>query len=76
MQRMNIVQIMPFPKSGADFIPLELPDFRNRAAGLRDPQIVGMALVEDESGLRSVEWITWIPETRRIQVTDHYFQYF
>ncbi len=74
---MNIVQIMPFPKSGTDSIPLELPDIRNRTADtFRTPQIVGMALVEDSTGRRSVEWVTWVPETRRIQVTDHYFQHF
>lgn len=74
---MNIVQIMPFPKNGTDSIPLKLPDIRNRAADIaRNEQIVGMALVEDSTGARSIEWVTWIPETRRIQVTDHYFQHF
>lgn len=74
---MKILQIMAFPQTGKEFVPLELPDVPGRQPDrFNAPQIIGMALVEDQSGTRSVEWVTWIPETRRIQVTDHYFQHF
>lgn len=69
----KIIQIMPIHHKG-ESIPLKLPDNPMRADHFRTPQIIGLALVEDEDGDRSIEWVTWIPETRRIQVTDWYFQ--
>ncbi len=80
---MNILQIMPIPLQGTDSIPLELPKVPHRADSFRSPQIVGMALVEDEEdGSRSIEWVTWfpaarmIPATRQIEITGRYFRRF
>ena len=46
----KIIQIMPIHHKG-ESIPLKLPDNPMRADHFRTPQIIGLALVEDEDCL-------------------------
>lgn len=69
---MKIIQIMPFRTDSDEPMRLHPTDLRNRHKQYVGEHIGGMALVENEVGERSIEWVVW-DQDRSIRVTSEFY---
>lgn len=73
-RQMKILQIMPLPSSIPSSATLKLPPYGQQFRYvLYEQHLIGMALVEYSNGTTAIEWVTWIPNSREITITNGYF---
>jgi len=63
---------MPFHNEGENMMQLQVPEPGKRSRLPIREYIGGMALIENEVGERSIEWIVWDKE-RGIRITNDYY---